>query len=278
MERIVVTGASGFIGKNLIPKLKNYETLCPSRAEMDITKSEEVKRYFEKTGEVDYLIHLASSIPRGTTDNLGYYLINTLGTVNICQNALFDKIIFTSSENVYGENGTFSESDECLPKTHYATSKLLAEKFVEMTKKWYCILRCSSIYGIGDQNQTRLIPNVMKKAVSGETLEIWGSGNGAKDYLYVDDVTEAILASMDSAYGGVYNIGYGDVITKKEIIAEIAKLADVEIRFVDSASWDMKMLMEIRKAEEYLKWKPQISWQKGLKRTYEYWNKQVRRS
>lgn len=276
MEKIVVTGASGFIGKNLVPKLSGYEVFTPLHKEMDITKPEEINAYFEKIGRVDFLIHLASSIPRGQTDNLSYYTVNTLGTANICEHGLFDKIIFLSSEDIYGESGRFTEDDEPTPKTHYAVSKLLSERFVETTKK-YCVLRCSSVYGIGDTKPGRLIPDIMRRAVDGEALEIWGDGLGARDYTYVDDVVNVILRALKKSWRiftwGVYNIGYGEPITKKDIITEVAKLAgvDVKFNFYEKPTFDASLCMDITNVRKYLGWRPKISWREGLKKTYSWW-------
>lgn len=268
-----MTGASGFIGKNLIPKLLDYEVFTPSRKEMDVTKSEGIKAYFDKVGKVDFLIHLASSVLRGQTDNMEYYTVNTLGTANICEFGLFDKIIFTSSEDVYGRNGKFSEDSECLPDSHYAISKLLSEKFIITTKK-YVILRCSCIYGMHDTRQERLIPSLMKRAVSGEILELWEDGEEIRDYLFVDDCVSAIILAMKYGDNDVFDIGYGIPIIKKDLVREVAKLSGSTVVSVFCGNRkESNRLMEIEKAKKCLGWEPQIHWREGLKRTYNWWKR-----
>ena len=271
--KILVTGASGFIGSNLVPRLSDYEVYHPLSEVMDMTKPNSIRDYFEEVGGVDLLIHLASSVPRSNAENFNYYLVNAVGTANICRYAKFDRIIFLSSKDVYGDYGYFSEVDECHPKTHYAVSKLLAEKYVEMTER-YCILRASCVYGVSDTNLTRLIPQAMKAGVSREDLEIWGSGKALRDYLYIDDAVSAIVAALQSQRGNeVYNVGYGESISKEDLFRAIAELCGVRVVYNPEKGGEASQcnLMSISKAEKELGWKPRVNWWEGIRRTHEFW-------
>lgn len=280
MFKIVVVGGSGFVGQSLIKRLKSkkVELYVPSKEKMNITFPQKIKQFFMEVGEVDCIIHLAAKTPQENVHPLDYYLINTIGTYNICKYALYRNIIYTSSYDVYGtKKEKYVETDDCFPETHYSMSKYAGEKWVMQLAPSYIILRFSCLYGENEPYRNRFIPISMERAISGSPVEIWGKGSGGRDYLYIDDAVDAILACIERIvknnciFKDVINIGYGKAITKKEIGEKIAELAGVSVVYKKNDWKDYTKYLDIEKAKKVLKWKPKTLWKVGIEKTFHWW-------
>lgn len=242
--KVLVTGASGFIGREIVSELSlfsllNYEIIKVSSRKsktegfyrINISDEKDVKS-LEKIGKVDVVIHSAGLAHQfGKTSREQFFEVNTKGTENICNlavNLKAEHFIQISSVSVYGNSagkktGT-DESFECRPEGFYATSKFEAEKIArkicEENKIPLTILRPATVIGEGDfGNVSRLIEAIDKKRF------IWiGKGENSKSLIYKKDVAKACLAVLDkkTEKTEIFNVS-AEALKMKEIVSLIAE-------------------------------------------------------
>ena len=268
--RVLLTGASGFIGSHLIYHLKNdknYVT-CLSRD----TLSNEKKLYdfikFQQSkmkNNYDVLIHLAAELDNTSQKLFSSNIKLTKKLLNICKKAKIKRFIFASSQMVYGKTKylPINEKHKTKPITNYGKSKLLTEKLCNKTKNNFdieiTILRISSVFGY-DQNKKFVIPKMFKDLIS-KKLIVHKFLNGFQliDFIHVDDVCNAILKSCESKNTGTYNIASGTGITPYDLAKIISKFIDnCEIIIEDKNQYTNHSFYEITKAYNEIKFKPKI--------------------
>lgn len=252
MDKILITGAAGFIGSHLveflleqkiplrqlrllIPENESLKNLPPLRFEIirgDITDEKDAEKAIEG---VDTIYHLAAL----TIDGGKYYpkseydRINVKGTENLlnaCRDKKIKRFIFFSSIAVYGlpawigDIENWNESQPKNPKEIYGESKFLAEKKIEQAnKEWglpYAIIRPTSVYGPRDKRNLLELYKAIKKHL----FFYIGSGRNKMDYVYVKDVARAAyLVSKSKKITGDYIVGGGKPLTLNEVVYYVSK-------------------------------------------------------
>lgn len=246
---ILITGASGFIGRHLVKALlsqTNYRLvacffshpiLSSSRVktvQIDLSDSFQFKNL--PHDKVNLLIHLASYIPEHVSqekleDFEKCLRINIQATKNVleyCRLTKIKRLIYASTISVYGPTAQPpSEDHACFPQTFYGISKLAAELLCEKYHRTYGLdyisLRFSSVYGLG-QNPNLVVAKFIQNALEKKPLHIWSKREKRIDFIYIKDVVQAIFCALDSHRTGVYNIGTGKAITVKELAEKIKQV------------------------------------------------------
>jgi len=233
MKKILITGASGFIGGHLVESLilNGYKVRCFVRQTSDINllKNLPVEIYFgdvldrdslkKAVKDIDYVIHLAGAIK--AKDNKTYWLVNYQGTKNILEvileeNIKIEKFVFVSSQAAAGANKDskfFREEDQPNPISHYGRSKLKAEDLVKRINKKFptIILRPSLIYGPRDK-ETLIYFRLFKFGFKANLNRHFSA-------CYIEDFVRACLLSLEKNVpsGSVYFISDGYSYSLKEI-------------------------------------------------------------
>jgi len=252
--RCLVTGADGFLGANLVKLLleerhevtgtalnrKGYTSLdalgVKCRIEYgDITDLDFVERVINAT-EAQWVFHLAAvSIVRVAAANpRRCFNTNIMGTVNVleaCSRSLsIDAVVVASSDKAYGDNGgdPYSEGSELRPGGVYEVSKacadIIARSYADKINT--VVTRCGNLFGPGDLNWSRLVPNSIRLAYHGYPPQIYGAGNSCqREWVYVKDACSAyLLLAQMGRRGEAYNIGSGWVSTASNIACIIANV------------------------------------------------------
>ena len=208
---ILVTGGAGFIGSHLVKKLQKAGNDVRVLDDLSSGKKENVQGAEFIRGDVkseidvskavkgcEYVFHLAALIDaRDMGDDV--FKVNFLGSKNVFAAAQRHgaKVIFTSSAAVYGE-GTAGEESSLKPLNDYGKSKAKAEKLL----KSGFIARLFNVYGPGGKS---VINRFVKGICAGNgDITIYGTGLQTRDYVYVDDVVDALMLGMSNE--GVYNV------------------------------------------------------------------------
>jgi len=319
MMKILITGGCGFIGSNFIRyilrehpdwrivnldkltyagNLKNLEDVTSDPRYKfirgDIANRELVDRVFTQE-RPDAVVNFAaeSHVDRSILDPSPFIETNVKGVqvlLEAVRKYLVQRFIQISTDEVYGslgEKGYFTEDSPLLPNSPYAASKAAADLLCRAYHKAYSvpviITRSSNNYG-PYQFPEKLIPLMIRNALHGEPLPVYGKGENVRDWLYVEDNCRAIdLVLQKGRVGEIYNIGGGCEkrnIEVVELICEIVKNHPKTqhlrptIQYIEDprgAAHDFRYALDCRKIKEELDWTPKVRFEEGLRRTVEWY-------
>ncbi|MCD4747888.1 MAG: NAD-dependent epimerase/dehydratase family protein [Thermoanaerobaculales bacterium] len=299
--RALVTGGLGFIGSHLVNALlvEGWQVVIFDRAGNPFfpvpTQARFVEAELGNRGAlshalkgVDVVFHLAwSGENLASTQDLRAHvecnLLSSLSLFELCEKAGVRRLVFFSSGGtVYGkaDHVPIAEDHPRNPISPYGLTKLTVERFLEFHGSQFgmdsVIVRPSVPYG-ERQNPNGVqgaVSVFLGKAMCGEPIVIWGDGTVVRDYFYVGDLAQAcIAAAQTSARGEVFNIGGGMGISLNQLVEMVRGVTgiDVEVVYQAARSFDVpELVLDIRKAEEILAWKPVVGLEEGLERTWEW--------
>lgn len=274
-KRVLVTGGAGFIGSRLVERLverKNEVYVLDNLSsgfDSNITKNESVSLYVgdvrnkkivdSLVKECDIIFHLAEYIPNTANFGCGHVVkysvdnpllefdVSCRGTLTVLESArhFSRKFIFTSTAAVYGETQVpyISENHSTLPISPYGASKLCAETYVQLYQRIYgiptSILRLFNVYG-PKQRKYVMYDILRKLAINSNELQILGTGDEERDYIFVDDAIEAIflVAETENAVGEVFNVGTGKPTSSRILMKLLLDALDIEPKLIfTNSSW-----------------------------------------
>lgn len=276
MTKILVTGASGFIGKNLISKLRTSECEITevSSTEGDIAD----KSTWSNFESAEVLIHLAGDtfVPDSWNKPERFMKTNFLGTVcalDYCRhhNA---RLVYLSSY-LYGNpiKLPISESAPLVANNPYALSKKLAEEVCKFYSDFYgvkiTIFRPFNVYGRG-QSEQFLIPSIINQARTGKIIRVKDL-EPKRDYIHIEDLVDAIIKAVAMPLEfDVFNIGVGVSYSAAELIDIIQNIMgtslDVQVAGEKRIGEIMDTQADITRALEILDWTPKFSLRTGLEK------------
>lgn len=234
-KRLLFTGATGFLGKNIKPILmESYEVTTLGASDKNDIKVDLAKDVPHISSQYDVVLHAAGKahyIPKTDSEIKEFYYTNYMGTVNLCSalesHGVLQSFIFISTVAVYGvDNGeNITENGPLNGNTPYASSKIMAEQYLS---DWCAkhnviltILRPSLIAGPGAPGN---LGAMVKGISSGRYLSIAG-GHARKSVLMVQDIARLVMLSADK--GGIYNVCDDTQPTFRQLESIIAKQAGV---------------------------------------------------
>ena len=274
MSRVLVTGASGFIGTHLVPRLRaeGHEVFPLARMAGDVAEPATWSNY--PVGEV--VVHLAakSFVPDSWKAPEVFLRTNLLGTVAAMEycRAHRARLVFPSSY-MYGDAGPepISESTALMAKNPYALSKKLAEEacgfFADRFGLDITILRLFNIYGPG-QSDAFLIPTIVNQLKAGLEIHVRDL-EPRRDYVYVRDVVDAMVKAVATARGfRVFNLGSGASHSVADLIQTIQEVwgTDLPVRSDGTRRQDeiMDTVADIARAKQQLGWTPRFTLRQGI--------------
>ena len=304
--KILVTGAAGFIGSHLCEKLlvdgntvvgfdnfdpfyertikeNNLKTSISNESfnlvEGDIRDTESVKELFnEHTFEV--VVHLAAKagVRPSIKDPITYNKVNVLGTLNILEMMKendIKRLVFASSSSVYGDSPDVPYKETMNvnnPISPYAATKIAAELLCYNYRHLYNIsatcLRFFTVYG-PRQRPEMAIAKFVKKAYDGNLISIYGDGSSCRDFTYIKDIIQGVVASIERDLGfEIINIGESETIELNTLLELIKELTgcDLKTEHVPMQAGDVyKTFANIDKAKQLLDYTPVTSVREGLK-------------
>ncbi len=310
-KRVLITGFEGFLGSHVTRmlqslgarvvgldiKVRRRQTiLTPS----DLRKIRVVKgnvanlslvKRILKEHKIEFIFHLAAEalVGRCLKTPLKGFASNIQGTWNILEAARDNRdlraIILASSDKAYGRHIKLPyREDACLKGDHpYDVSKSCADLIAATYARTYnlpvCTTRCGNIYGPGDFNFSRLIPDALRAALKNKTLLIRSNGRFIRDYVYVDDIVNGYILLAEemtkSHLGGeAFNFSLGKPLSVIDVVRKIYHLTDRAPRYkiLDQTGFEIpRQYLSSRKARRILGWRPRTATDKGLKKTLNWY-------
>ncbi len=318
--KILVTGGAGYIGSFMVRELKekgfdpvildnlsqgHIEAVRDFRLEkIDLVTEKEKLDSLLASEKFDGVIHMASFIQMGESyqNPAKYYRNNVVGFLNLLDSmktAGVAKIILSSSAGIYGNpvHLPIKEEDPKNPLNPYGETKYIMERMLEdydaahgikfMSFRYFNAAGAALDGSIGEAHpeESHLIPNIIRKAINGEEVEIFGSdyktndGTNVRDYIHVSDIAEShalgLQKLLDGGQSSLYNIGIGRGYSNKEVIAEIEKVTglSVKVKYGARRPGDADSLYaSIEKIGRDLGWKPKYSLTEIVESAYK-WHK-----
>jgi UDP-glucose 4-epimerase len=208
----------------------------------------------------------------------------TLSLLELCRNMPIKRVVFVSSGGVlYGpaEQIPTPETAPTEPITAYGVSKLTIEKYLALYERLhglsFRILRVANAFG-PFQTLTKgwgVIAVLIARAMQSEDIEIWGDGSVVRDYVFVDDVVDALVtASTNQSAERIFNVGSGAGRSLRNVIGAIeAQLGmKLPIKWKPGRAVDVPIsILSIDRAKTQLHWSPKTSFEDGLARTIQWW-------
>jgi len=296
----LVTGAAGFLGSALANRLareghqvRGLDDLSagdPQRLDADVlfTRGDVTDRpkLWTLLQDVDCIYHLAArvSVPESVLYPREYNAVNVGGTVSVME-AMRDvgvkRVVLVSSGAVYGDQGAQPLREDAVPnpRSPYAVSKLAAEYYVRTIGRLWGIetvaLRVFNAYGPGQPIPAAhppVVPHFLRQAVRGGTVVIHGRGDQTRDFVYLDDVVEAMLAAatVPSIDQRVINVGSGVATTIRALAQQVLEVVGSGADWLYKETQDpgtASMCADLTLASDKLGFTPRVALDEGLRRT-----------
>lgn len=307
-KTVLVTGGAGCVGSNLTRKLSQhagkviildnldsaYEWNIPEEDNIsfvkgDILDDEMLKRVFKE--KPDYVFHLAAHFAnQNSVDNPELDLmVNGMGILRVLEYAHLvgvERFVYSSSGcGVYGLDSKmpFEEPDISISlHTPYQVTKLIGELYTNYFHNLYGLpivnARFFNVFGPGEVpgKYRNVIPNFMYWSMTNQALPITGDGSETRDWTYVDDIVNGLMAMgvVEEAIGEAINLGSGSetrVIDMANMVNELTGNQE-GIAYAARRNWDAKtrLLSSIEKARKILDYNPKTTFKDGLKKTHQW--------
>jgi UDP-glucose 4-epimerase len=299
--KVVVVGASGFIGSHLVdgllaagcqvralarhlPGLISSAALADQGLKLFPLSMADGLALQEAIEGADLVFHLASgSLPQSSNrDPQADVQVNLLGALKVLEAARLAKVkrlvMVSSGGTVYGvpQQVPIPETHPTDPTCSYGITKLAIEKYVELYRQLHgldgLVLRLANPYGERQRLDATqgVVPVFLGRALRGEPLQIWGDGSTVRDFLYISDVVSALLAT--AKYQGeerLFNVGSGEGLSLNQLVAllEGELQRPIDVQYLPSRGFDVPTnVLSIELAQRCLRWSPQVPVAEGLLR------------
>jgi UDP-glucose 4-epimerase len=300
--RILITGGAGFLGSHLANRLAaeghtvlaldDLTTGDPRRLASEILFTrgnvKDVPKLWTLLQDVDCVYHLAARVrvPESIYYPSDYNDVNVGGTVCVME-AMRDtgvrRVVFASSGALYGEQAhqPIGEDQPANPNSPYGVSKIAAEYYVATLGALYGIetvsLRIFNAYGPGQDlppSHPPVIPQLLKQAQSGGSLVIFGNGTQTRDFVYVDDVVDALVlaATAGDVNRAVINVGSGQGVSINDLAGRVAQATGKEVNVLHNQGLPggvSRSVADVSRAQQLLGWAPHTDLDQGLRLTLE---------
>jgi len=298
--RAIVTGGAGFIGSHLVDALLargdeahvvdnlttgSRENVPPAAELHEVDIRDEALESLAARVQPDLVFHLAAQADVNTSVERPAFdaEVNVIGTVRVLEaaRAAGARVVFASSGGaIYGEcERPAREDDEPRPLSPYAASKLAGEEYLATWNRLHAgshtTCRLGNVYGPRQRATLEggVVAIFLDRLRDGQEAQIFGDGNQTRDFVFVGDVVEALLAASSAPAAGVYNVGSGIATSVGELYRRCAETAgaDQEPRFAPARAGDLgRSVLDASRAAQDLGWRAGTTVADGIALTWDW--------
>ncbi|HEY9291091.1 MAG TPA: NAD-dependent epimerase/dehydratase family protein [Microlunatus sp.] len=300
--RIVVTGGSGFIGRAVVAELLRtsrpvtvVDRVPFAEVGKDIPGADRVQmvlgdlkdpavREAAIVPETGGIIHLAAMtyVLKSKEDPVGTFAENVTVTQHLLEAARINQVprfVFASTNAVVGNVGTRTINTEMAirPLAPYGATKAASEMLLSGYAGSYgmstCALRFTNVYGPGMSGKDSFVPRLMRAALTGGGVQIYGDGTQRRDLVYLGDIVGGLLSALDSDYVGTTIVGGGESLTVLKMVEEARRVtgAPIPAEHIDPPAGEMPaVIVELADSETTIGYRPTVRFGDGLVETWNY--------
>lgn len=307
-DRIFITGGGGFIGANLSRELtlKNYQIHLLLRKSTNLWRLKDIKSklhlHFIDLLDTKALTKLLNRLKPTIIYHLAAYgrsedqtdvkkmiEVNIKGTLSLLEASRsihYRLLVNTGSSSEYGfKNKPMKETDVLEPASFYAATKAsgtyLCTTFAKQFQKPIVTIRPFSVFGPFEE-KTRLIPTIMQALLEQKPI-LLTSGSVRRDFIFIDDFVDAclnLITHANNVSGTIINLGSGKEYSNDEVVKMLFKVTKKKTKVKKGSfprrSWDTNhWISDITHAKHILKWRPKITLDKGLYKTYTWFEQNL---
>lgn len=315
--RILITGAAGFLGSHLCDRLlsegheiiglDNFITGNPENIahlmgnEKFSFQKHDVSNYIFVTGKIDAVLHFASPASPNPDSPSGYFNLpiqtmkaGALGTHN-CLGVAKDhnaRFLIASTSEIYGDPLVHPQTEDYTgnvdpvgPRAVYDEAKRFAESLTMAYHRYHDvdtrIIRIFNTYGPRmDLEDGRALPNLLKQALLGQALTVYGDGGQTRSFCYVDDLVDGIVKLLYSDEHMPVNIGNPNEMSILQFAETINRIVGNQggvtyVKDARSVRDPQQRQPDITRAREILKWEPKVELEEGLQKTVPYFKQKL---
>ncbi|MFP3089898.1 GDP-L-fucose synthase [Treponema sp. TIM-1] len=299
--KIFISGSNGMVGRNLLENedITKHDILKPPSSELNLLNFNDIKIYLKKT-KPDMIIHCAGKvggIQANMKDMYKFFTENALMGINLVKAAKehgIKKFLNLSSSCTYPRNYKNPLKEEYILQAEleptnegYALAKLSILKMCEYISREYpgyqykTFIPCN-LYGRWDkfdEANSHMIPAVIKKIYNAVVsklpeIEIWGDGTARREFMYASDLASCVAKAIENFEDvpSVMNVGLGFDYSINEYYETIKKILEYKGSFIYNTSMPVGMKQKLLNIDLQSKWgwKPQVSLEQGIERTYQF--------
>jgi UDP-glucose 4-epimerase len=301
--RVLVTGGAGFIGSRLanqlhrsghyVRVLDDLSSGDPSQLSQGINFNRgdvrDVPKLWSLLQRVDVVYHLAArvSVPASILYPREYNEVNVGGTVSLLEACRdvggVQRVVFASSATVYGDQDVqpVNEAMATHPAVPYAVSKLAAEQYLFTLGRLggfeTVAMRIFNAYGPGQPvppAHAPVIPQFVQQILGGGSVVVNGDGGQTRDFVYIDDVVEALIrAGEESGVDGqIINVGSGEETSIRDLVETISRIVRQDANVLynrEAAGGIARLVADVTKAGRLLHYRPRVQLEAGLRKLLE---------
>ena len=315
-KKVLITGHEGFLGSWLTKKLLGKEAriigldILTGRkktvlAKNDLGQIKALRASVEdfsllsnvlRNNKIEFIFHLAAKSLVGCClrNPRQAFLTNIKGTWNVLEagrhNHCVKGLIIASSDKAYGSHKSlpYKENFSLCGEHPYDVSKscadLLAKAYFHTYGLPVCVTRCGNIYGPGDFNFSRIVPDTIRSILKNETLMIRSDGSFLRDYIYIDDIVDAYLLLSEKMersrlFGETFNFSNQDPISVLDLVKCIYQIAggNPDYKILNESDHEIiNQYLSAEKARKILDWKSNYDLKSGLKKTISWYEEFLR--
>jgi GDP-L-fucose synthase len=302
MNNVLILGSTGLVGSNLYKKYKETypekNILTPNRNQLNLTNLNDTIEYL-LTNKPDLVFLCAAKVGgiKANNESKATFITQNLkiqtNVIEGCFLSGVKKLVFLGSSCIYPKYCDIPIKEDYLmsgklepTNDAYAIAKIagikMCQSYRDQYNKDYISVMPCNLYGPGDNfdlNNSHVLPALIRKFHEAkknnlETVEIWGTGKPMREFLYVEDLADALIfLSENYSSEEIINVGTGEDISIKSLAQLIAKELKYDGDIIFNSNYPdgtMRKVMDISKISS-IGWKPKTSLEEGIRKTYEYY-------